>query len=463
MKNKYLFLTLFMSVVAISYAQVFPTTNWSDNTDVSWYDDNNTSFTISTAEAFAGLSQLVEQGNDFVGKTITVGADINLNEHLWTPIGTGVDFPFSGTIDGGNFTISNLWINLPNDDFVGLVGQSLGGTFSNIVLQGVNILALDTAGSVVANLSVNSTMENCHASNASVTGTGFNIGGLVGGSLTQSHIAGCSFIGDVIGDSQVGGVVGTAWDNANVIECYSEGTVSGGFLIGGLIGYCTFAFDPGTQNIVDNSYSRATITATFGRAGGLYGGSDGSLVLLNSYATGNVTAPEFVGGIIGAWGFGEISVTNTFFDVDTSQLTDGVGGFLGPTASFDITGRTTPEMKNTEIVTLLNAGSVGTPWSIDPNTNDGYPILTRFLSVYDLDFNTSSVKVYPTIFDTDIHINSNVTLTSYDMYSISGALALKGSLINKTTIDTASLQAGVYLLNLNSANGSFITKKVVKK
>lgn len=46
------------------------------------------------------------------------------------------------------------------------------------------------------------------------------------------------------------------------------------------------------------------VSAVNGRAGGLYGGSDGDLVLLNSYTTGTVGAPEFAGAVIGAWGGG---------------------------------------------------------------------------------------------------------------------------------------------------------------
>jgi len=172
-------------------AQVFPTTFWSDNADVSWYDANQDQFSIATAQALAGLSLLVEQGTTFDGKTLNITADIDLDAHLWTPIGTGTNFPFSGTVDGGNFTISNLWINLPNDDFVGLFGQVTGATFSNIIIDTSNILALDTAGTLVGNLSINSNMDNCHVKNISITATSYNIGGLVGGVLSNSNITKC--------------------------------------------------------------------------------------------------------------------------------------------------------------------------------------------------------------------------------------------------------------------------------
>lgn len=65
-----------------------PETDWIDYADISWYDDAMDSFTISDAESFAGISVLVEDGNNFESKTINITADIDLGAHLWLPIGT---------------------------------------------------------------------------------------------------------------------------------------------------------------------------------------------------------------------------------------------------------------------------------------------------------------------------------------------------------------------------------------
>ncbi len=67
------------------------TTAWDGTTDeTSWYigHENDTSYTISTAAQLAGLAKLVNAGNTFSGKTITLGADIDLGGQEWTPIGT---------------------------------------------------------------------------------------------------------------------------------------------------------------------------------------------------------------------------------------------------------------------------------------------------------------------------------------------------------------------------------------
>lgn len=120
MNKIYYILLLLLAVPLTNNAQTFPTSSWSNYADVSWYNGSQNTFTISTAEALAGLSQLVSQGNTFQGKSLIINADIDLGAHLWSPIGPNNDLPFSGSVDGGDFKISNLWINLPSGDWVGL-------------------------------------------------------------------------------------------------------------------------------------------------------------------------------------------------------------------------------------------------------------------------------------------------------------------------------------------------------
>ena len=54
---------------------------WDGTADVSWYTSPDAqSYSISTAGHLAGLAQLVNQGNSFQGKTITLTANIFLND-----------------------------------------------------------------------------------------------------------------------------------------------------------------------------------------------------------------------------------------------------------------------------------------------------------------------------------------------------------------------------------------------
>ncbi|GGW56172.1 putative secreted protein (Por secretion system target) [Winogradskyella epiphytica] len=310
-------------------------------------------------------------------------------------------------------------------------------------------------------------MVNCHVTNASVLGEtvnydSYNVGGLVGGILIGSTMSNCSFEGDVVGVSQIGGLAGSAWDTTSITESYSTGSVSGGYLIGGVVGYCTMSFVPNSNNIVNNCYSRSTVNASLGRAGGIYGGADSNLVLNNSYATGTVTAPEFAGGVVGYWGGGYNVVENCYFDTETSQLTDGVGGFGAAPADYSIEGRTTSNMKTTDLVDLLNAGSEDGPWTIDATMNDGYPILNNNLSVNTTVFET--VNVFPTVFTNEITVDvpASVQLKSFKMYNTIGALVSEGDFSQAHSINTTNVPAGIFILHITTENGTF-TKKVMKQ
>ncbi|MEM0517699.1 T9SS type A sorting domain-containing protein [Aequorivita flava] len=458
MKKLQIYLVLLLVSVTMTQAQTFPTTSWSDLADTSWYDAGQDEFTLSTAETLAGLAQLVADGNSFAGKTILIGGDIDLDGNLWSPIGVEFNIPFSGTVNGNDYVISNLWVNMPTTGMAGLFGHTESASFSNLHLDTANVIGDDNTGALIANLYNNGSIENCSAINVDVTGQ-YTTGGLVGGFLTNSTITKSHAIGNVTGFAQVGGLAGTGWDNVIVAECYSEGTVTADALTGGLIGSFPFAF--AGESVVDNSYSRANVVSLMDRAGGLIGNGDNALLIKNSYATGTVTAPDSAGAVIGLWGM--INAENLYFDTETSGMTEGVGVVQGPPVTPDITALTTTEMKSTETVDLLNAGSTEAPWSIDSSVNDGYPVLNFVLGVENNSFDATAVKVYPTIFDTTFSVASTLGLQSYSIYSYTGALISKGILSNTvSTVNAANLSAGVYILKINTAEGT-ITKKIIKK
>ena len=87
---------------------------WDGSTTTTdWYTSNvnAASYSISTAAQLAGLAQLVNTGNTFSGKTISLESDINLNDLAWTPIGR-LGYRFAGTFEGNEHTISRININI---------------------------------------------------------------------------------------------------------------------------------------------------------------------------------------------------------------------------------------------------------------------------------------------------------------------------------------------------------------
>lgn len=161
----------------------------------------------------------------------------------WEPIGyldedSEIEYPFFGTFDGQGRTISNLYINRPSGDLVGLFG--LVGKFSeikNIGLEDANIIGGDYVGSLVGLLS--GTLENSY-SKGTILGNGECTGGLVGLHWIEgSVLEPCSILSSyseasVSGEGPVGGLVGC--NAGDVVNSYSRGSVTGGYSVGGLIG-----------------------------------------------------------------------------------------------------------------------------------------------------------------------------------------------------------------------------------
>lgn len=112
---------------------------WDGTADISWYNESESIFEISTAEQLAGLSQLVNSGTSFYQKTIKLTQNIVLNDtsdweswatsppaNEWTAIGTDTNRFYAGVFDGQGFEISGIYINnsLGEQGLFGYVSES---------------------------------------------------------------------------------------------------------------------------------------------------------------------------------------------------------------------------------------------------------------------------------------------------------------------------------------------------
>lgn len=461
--KRLLLFILSLYVVQTAIAQTYPTESWREYADTSWYNETDMEFDIATAEELAGLSELVEGGNNFADKTINITSDIDLDAFLWEPIGYDHNLYFSGTVQGNNHTVFNLWITGLNRDFLGLFGQSVEAKFYDLKLDTANIDDIGSdSGALVANMFTNGVMENCHAKNVNIKMLGPNIGGLIGGVLTDSYIKNSSFSGRVEGVNQVGGLTGNVWDKSQVINSFSEGEVHGEYIVGGLIGFGTMAFAPNRQNTIENSYSRSDVYSTdpFGSVGGIYGWAQTAVEIKNVYSTGKINGLNNVGAFAGQ--VGGVLIENSYFDVESSELTDPFGTNEG--SDQDVEGLTTVEMTNSDFVDLLNEGTTDNPWVQDPEINDGYPHLGHSLSIDDFVVSHLEVKIYPTIVDQEFKIYSNTELSSYTIYNILGQLVSSGKLNSEVEhiISTSNLKPGVHIVEVQNATQK-TNKKIIKK
>ena len=255
--------------------------------------------------------------------------DIDLGDSSnWIPIGTQ-DTPFTGHIDGGYHTISNLTIDRQKDN-QGLFGYARGATIQNINLKSVNISGKDHLGSLVG-YAQDSSISNCHCGESEL-GTndvhGKNIvGGLLGG-IKHSSISGCYFRGSVSGIEKVGGCLGEAYTDSSVSQCYSTISVSGHKFVGGFVGWVDF------RSSISKCYAKCPETKNVQgqqNIGGFAGAAHWWSSISECYATGSVSGNITVGGFIGSLLVSSISSSYSNGSVNGDQI---VGGFVGDVGNF---------------------------------------------------------------------------------------------------------------------------------
>ena len=220
---------------------------------------------------------------------------------------------FSGNLDGRGHVISNLYINRPNEDYVGLLGAATGSAeIKNIGLKNTSVAGYNFVGGLVGE------GGPIQISNSFVEGSVSTDRGYVGGLVGQadgSAITECFSKGSVEGkEGIVGGLVGNL-RNGTVLRSFSTAQVTGERSVGGIAGIAQ------VSGSVENSFSMGNISGSFW-VGGLVGANHISIV--NSYASGAVTADSLFGGVVGL-NTRTGTISGGVFDSDKAGTTIGVG------------------------------------------------------------------------------------------------------------------------------------------
>lgn len=233
---------------------------WTGSTNIDWYNDTDTEFVLSSADELAGLAELVNSSTDtFVGKTVKLGANIDLNDISWTPIGSSAnswESKFNGTFIGSGYTISNLYVT-------GTTGLGLFGYVGNAAyIEGVTIdnayvYGNDYVGAVVGTgyLSANC-LKNCTVKNAEIIAMPYLMadGVTYDGGAKAGAVAGYAINGSITGNKAIncsvsayrdlGGIAGmVAGENRNV-------EVTGNTVEGLTLTYlCALPYADGKENV----------------------------------------------------------------------------------------------------------------------------------------------------------------------------------------------------------------------
>jgi hypothetical protein len=276
---------------------------------------------------------------------------------------------FTGTFDGGGFTISGLTkplfdginegvitnLDLEADQVVGVMGKGMLANQSGATINNVNVTG-DVFGGVDSNGVgglVGYSGGNISGSSATgdVTGT-YNVGGLVG--TSYGSISGSFAESDVNGDTTVGGLVGDS--NGSISNSSASGDVTGNFYVGGLVGNSTSS--------ISGSYAEGDVVSTNSFTGGLVGYSTGNVS--NSYTVGSVTGNNDVGGLVGYQYGGNVS--NSYATGDVTGY-DEIGGLVGYQVNSSISNSYAfGDVNGNSYV----GGLVGTNYSASPLIDNSY-------------------------------------------------------------------------------------------
>ena len=224
-----------------------------------------------------------------------LGADENISliEALTTGKGFNPIEIFSGTLDGQNNTIENLYIE--RDGNVGLINQIRDyTTIENMTITGEITSLNGWAGGFIAQYNIylqDVKIVNCH-NKANIKSLGNTAGGIIGNFKGVPHlIVNTSNAGNIVGKNGAGGILGASSDNRNP-----------------------------SNILIYNSYNIGNIESqdswVYDNSGGLVGNiCTNSVEVINSYNAGMITSTSAKGAIIGGYWYSDLkaTLTNVFF------------------------------------------------------------------------------------------------------------------------------------------------------
>lgn len=258
--------------------------------------------TSTTVDSSVKLSKdsdgyyLINSAADFAQINKEPGGNYRLNANISAAAAPSVA-AFSGNFDGNNCTISGLTAPL-------FTTLEKSGTVRNLTLDQVAIQSGSSNVGAVAGTGTG-TVESVSVS-GTVSGSG-SVGGIVGKMMNPGKIVRCTVQASVSGTgAKVGGVVGES--DGLVNACYANVQVSGTQNVGGIVGWCHSDKGDNESRAVTNNIAEGSVTASGIEAGGIGGllkmPTVNNLVrnmTVTSTCTGTAVGSGNVAGLLGAW------------------------------------------------------------------------------------------------------------------------------------------------------------------
>jgi hypothetical protein len=408
---------------------------------------------VSYVRAYIGVG-------GFVGRIYA----FNLNSEVYIDRCSSQSNAFGKLIIGGfsgeNYTKDGS-ILIKSSHSSGTVGNSLAyldaGGFC-----GLNFSGISGKGSI--------RLIDCSSSSniTAMSSLGKYTGGFCGENyalIGDIFIADCYATGSVSGFEYIGGFCGNNYGiegTALINSCYSSGDVFGNNDRVG--GFCGANEGRNNKAIIKDSYSTGSVSG--GRYVGGFCGSNSSdnnssVIIENCYCLGKISGNKNYSGFCGIQsGKGEQFVINSYWDTQTSGITESDGG----------EGKATPEMMMQSTFENWDFDNV---WCIVEGKT--YPHLQHFVdcdtlvSVPDIE-SSESIGIYPNPTTSQITLTLGNEFISYPeidiidylgnvkRYTPSGRWSPSDKSIN---INTSFLSPGVYFLRIRSGEKVEVIKFVV--
>jgi len=254
----------------------------------------------------------------------------------WLPIGRGSP-NFTGSYDGGGFSVINLNIPSATSNFQGMFASiGTGGSVKNVALINANINSANDYTGGIAGMN-NGSIENCYVSGTIIGRS--DVGGIAGGNsngVIKNCYTTCNVSGSNVNAPVMGGGIAGSNGGGIVQNCYTTGKINGHNMIGGIVGSngvvencvalnfeVTSNMDGGCRRVVGN-FLIGTLTNNFARDSGMLLRAMGWIVTPTASATGrdgaNATAANTHQGSSGTWWSGTVGFTTANWSFANNRL-----------------------------------------------------------------------------------------------------------------------------------------------
>ena len=396
-------------------APAVPSEEWTDYAADSFASGKGTKedpYIINSPEQLAKLAKDINSGIKDQEYThnqeyFLLGNDIDLSAHRWIPIGSGTStssfHSFTGYFDGGNKTISGLYVDESSEKFsAGLFGHVSGIEIKNVIIKDgyvkteVDSNSQDAAGLLIGSAAqgygLSTTVSNCHVSGTIESGSALT-GGLAGYNSYGTY-KDCSTDIMIYGHGCSGGFIGSDF-SGSYENCTAKGNLSGKWSVGGFAGILFW------KSKAKHCIADVKVTANDWNAGGFVGYIEDNVTIHNCISYGDVHSkvngwePK-VGGFTGISNL-NCSIVNSYAagKVTAESTNYKAGGFVGYDKGGTVTSCSYDAKKNPELKGVGQTETAGTN-SILPQDNIRSIICTAYYGDHDWDESKEIIKEKPT-------------------------------------------------------------------